>query len=324
MAKVSRSFCKIAAASLLASVMGCGEGGAEGALGNLSVLLEAEETITGGIAAGPGPEAIQDGWSVAFDKYLVVIGDVKIQLATDANVERTAEQLFAVDLTRVPESALPLWQIDDLSAERWAFGYALRSAGPDVTPHDSVSATDFAEMSENGWTYLIEARLENPTGEACPPASLAEPPAGAVPVRTDAEGNACYAHTELGFRLGVPVEVEFARCESDGLLGVAIPDGAAATVTATLHGDHMFFNGFPSEDEGGVTRLAQWVADSDLDLDGELTREELSSITLADLPALANYQFGGTAARLDTPWDYVIEQLRTQGHMNGEGECTPL
>src|SRR5690606_21868771 len=93
----------------------------------------------------------------------------------------------------------------------------------------------------------------------------------------------------------------------------------------TLHGDHLFFNGFPEGDEGGVRRLAQWLADSDLNLDGEVTRAELERITPADLPELdERYQLGGSPLRpLDNVWTYVRAQLKTQGHMDGEGECAP-
>jgi hypothetical protein len=120
----------------------------------------------------------------------------------------------------------------------------------------------------------------------------------------------------------VPAETLFGPCQLDGVPGFAITSGETTTVAATLHGDHLFFNGFPTGDEGGIVRLAQWLADSDLDLDGEVTQVELEAIAPADLSELRDYSFTGSPIDpLDTMWDYVIAQLKTQGHMNGEGEC---
>jgi len=94
-------------------------------------------------------------------------------------------------------------------------------------------------------------------------------------------------------------------------------------VAATIHGDHIFFNGFPESGEGGVMRLAQWLADCDLNLDGEVTREELEMIAPADLPEIdTRFQLGGSPITpLLEMWDYVTAQLKTQGHFQGEGEC---
>jgi hypothetical protein len=310
------------------SLIGCGGGddtAGSGAEGNLSVLLEAEETIVEGIAAGDGLEDIRDGWSVSFDKYVVVVGNINLQLATDLSVQRSASELFAVDLTEVPESALPLWQIEGLAAERWIFNYELASAGPAnaVERHPSVSEADFAELRDNDWTYLIEGEATRGDGRACPPAARATPPAGAASVGTDTDGNPCYAELSVAFRFGVSAATTFNECESDGVVGVAIPDGTTGTVAATIHGDHMFFNGFPEGGEGGVLRLAQWMADSDLNLDGQLGRDELEGLSVADLAVIdERYELTGTQGEINDMWDLLVEQLESQGHMDGEGECS--
>ena len=105
--------------------------------------------------------------------------------------------------------------------------------------------------------------------------------------------------------------------------GFAISAGRTQTVAATIHGDHLFFNGFPEGDEGGVTRLAQWLADCDLNLDGTVTQDELEAIAPSQLPEIDDrYQLGGSPVTpLDDMHDYVISQLKTQGHFQGEGEC---
>ena len=54
-----------------------------------------------------------------------------------------------------------------------------------------------------------------------------------------------------------------------------------------------------------------------------MTQEELEVVAPSDLPELDDrYQLGGSPITpLDTMWAYVIGQLETQGHFQGEGEC---
>jgi hypothetical protein len=114
----------------------------------------------------------------------------------------------------------------------------------------------------------------------------------------------------------------FGPCSIDDLPGVSVPEGSRNSVSITLHGDHPFFNGFPAADEGGVERLAQWLADCDLDLDGTVTQDELEQVQIADLAAMdERYHWEGSPITVETAWDYVRAQLKTQGHMDGEGEC---
>ena len=283
--------------------------GSDGSVGgaDLSVLLEAEESITEGLDPGTADESILDGWTVRFDKYLVAIGDVDLAFATDETRGAEDGTVWVVDLAQVPATGLPLWSFDGLAAGRWEVFYATPGAGDGAMRHESVSEADFAEMERDDLTYLIEGVITKADGESCPP--------------PDGE---CSANAEVRFRFGVPAETLFGPCEpEEGVTGVAVPESGTATMALTIHGDHLFFNGFPEGEEGGVMRLAQWLADADLDLDGEVTEEELKSIAPADLAELdGRYELGGSPITpLEDMWDYVIAQLKTQGHFQGEGEC---
>jgi hypothetical protein len=66
---------------LLALGFGCGD---DAATGDVTFLVQAEDTITEGLAAGDGDENITDGWSVSFDRYAVAIGEIQLGFATDA------------------------------------------------------------------------------------------------------------------------------------------------------------------------------------------------------------------------------------------------
>ena len=302
-------------------VMGC-DTGEEAGTGSLSVLVEAEDVIIEGLEPGSDTENIQDGWAVGFDKYLVAIGDIDVHFSTDDSIEAEAEDVFVVDLTEVPAAGLPLWTLEGLRAGSWEFNYGTPGAGDGSTRHESVEQTDYDEMVSNDWTYFIDGVLTKTDGQSCPPAALATP--GTKTSNGNTSGsNDCYDAPSIRFTFGATAETSFGPCEIDHVPGFAVSEGATQTVAATVHGDHLFFNGFPEGDEGGVIRLAQWLADSDLNLDGTVTKDELEAIAPAQLPELDDrYQLGGSPITpLNDMYDYVISQLKTQGHYNGEGEC---
>ncbi len=304
--------------TLLLGNLACGDD-VDSARGSLNVLLEAEDAVIDGLLPGDGTEDVRDGWSVTFDKYIVTIGEIGVQLSSDRHVAVAASELFTVDMTRVPAAGLRLWEIDELRAGRWEFNYALGSADR-ATRHRSVGSSDFDDMVDSGWTYYVEGTLTKQQGESCPPARLATPGDKQPNGNTSGE-NDCYATERISFVFGAQTEVSFGPCEIDGIPGFSVPAGGAQTVAATIHGDHLFFNGFPEGSEGGVDRRAQWLADCDLDLDGNVTLSELESIAPAQLPALESYQLGGAPLEPVNMYAYVRAQLLTQGHFQGEGEC---
>lgn len=290
--------------------------------GRLVVTLEAEETITDGIEPGDALEDLRDGWRLRFAQFIVTVGDIDLHLSTDESVTAHDADVFVVDLSTVPEAGLPLWELDGLRSGRWEFHYSTPGAADGATRHESVSEADFEELRGEDATYLLAGTLDQPAGQSCPPPSLAAP-GTATPAGSNGAGHTCYANPSISFRFVAAAETVFGPCELDGIPGVSISDGLTQTAAATLHGDHLLFNGFPEGDEGGVVRLGQWLADCDLNLDGEVTRAELGAIAPSALGELdARYQLGGSPITpLDDMWQYIIGQLKTQGHMNGEGEC---
>jgi hypothetical protein len=316
--------CKAGLAAILTLCTGlaaCGDDEGAGS-GSLVVLLESEDTITDGLQPGDGTEDIRDGWAVEFDKYVMVIGDIDVILSSDESVGAEAGDVFAVDLSVVPPSGLTLWTLEGLTEGRWEFNYAALGAADGATRHESVAQADFDEMLANDWTYLIDGVLTKSDGQSCPPAALVQ--AGErTPNGNTSGGNDCYDAPTIRFVFGAAAETSFGPCEVDEIPGFSITADATQTVAATIHGDHLFFNGFPEGDEGGVTRLAQWMADCDLNLDGTVTAEELAAIAPAQLPELDDrFQLGGSPVTpLDNMYIYLSAQLKTQGHFQGEGEC---
>ncbi len=301
----------------LLGILACGD---DSGGGTLTVAIEAEDSITSGLDPGAEVENIQDGWQVRFESYIAVLGDIHLNFATDATTEAHAEQLYAVDLTSVPQNGLALWTVPALKAGDWNFSYALGD-GSLAEPHASVSEEAFAQISEQDLTYMITGTLSKTDGESCPPNSLAEP-GSATPVGTNAGGDHCYTNAAVKFSISLNAETHYTFCGLDDAKSFNMPTAGTQHVAITIHGDHMFFNGFPEGDEGGTLRLAQWLADCDLNLDGQVDMDELAQIAPADLSELDDrYQLGGSSIELDTMQDYVKAQLKTQGHIQGEGEC---
>ncbi len=298
----------------------CGDGSATGDA-SLALSLEPETTITDGIEPGDGLENIRDGWAVSFDKYILVLGAVELRLTSDPEEHADAPELYAIDLTDIDDSGEPLWSFDGLADGRWDLGYQISGHG--AVRHDSVSEEDFAHLEEDEHAYLIEGRLTKEGGQSCPPAALAEIPDDATSSGENAAGDACYPAAEIAFHIEGHVDVEFGPCEVDGLSGVALTSGRTAAAALTIHGDHLFFNGFPEGSEGGVMRLAQWLADADLNLDGLVETSELERIAPSALSEIDDrYQLGGAPLQpLDNMHTYVNAQIMTQGHFQGEGEC---
>ena len=293
--------------------------------GSLGISLDAEDTIIDGIPAGEDVEDILDGWRVDFARYIAAIGPITITRITDQDVERVAPETYVVDLAALDAQGLPLWTLDDLSASEWQLSFETPGAA-DAEPmrHDSVNEADFEALVDDNATYLIEGTLSKNDGVSCPPESLAEP-GDASAIGMNNGGDPCYENPSVSFTLLAAAETVYGPCEADGMEGFSVTEGGTTNVALTIHGDHVFFNGFPQGDEGGIMRLAQWLADCDLDLDGEVTRAELERIAPSDLAELDHrYDLTIPFDELDPVedmWTYIRAQLKTQGHFQGEGEC---
>lgn len=316
--RLSQTACFLAASGIASA---CSDDASTPGSASVSVLLEPEDTITNGLEAGDELENIRDGWSVHFDKYLLAVGHVDVHLATDEDRRAEDANIYAVDLTKVPAAGTPLWKLRDLQSGRWELFFEQTGAGDSAKRHESVEQSDFDDMVENDYTYVLHGTLTNPEGRSCPPSALAKP--GDKTSQGTSGKDRCYPAPEVRFELGVEAETTYGPCEIDGVPGFSVGSDGKQTVSVTMHGDHLFFNGFPEGGEGGVMRLAQWLADCDLDLDGTVTRDELEQVAPEQLSELnERFQLGGSPiSPLTNMLDYVRSQLKTQGHMNGEGEC---
>lgn len=292
---------KIVAAALFALALGGCSGEGKGAA---QIFVEPEDTITQGLEAGVENENIHDGWSVKYTRFLVVVGHVRASRSD--TMERVADPgVHVLDLLRAPASGYVVAELTDLGAARWdRFGFDLPNAAKGAVPLAPTTDADAAFMIDRGYSIYFEGTMSNPTGRSCPPGAM------------------CRETKAIAFKWGFAAGTSFDDCSStDGIAGFAVPSGGTIPVKPTLHGDHGFFSNFTSGVEL-TERRAQYLADADADGDGETTLDELRAHEAADAFPIPAYNLSGAlGGPIHSAYDYVLAEMRTIGHFQGDGDC---
>lgn len=278
------------AVSIAAFSAGCGSESDGGGTGSVRVLLTAEETITDGLDKGTDVENTQD-YNVRYSKFLATVGNVKLG-ASNGQRAASIDEVYVVDMKQVGEAGIELGLVDELQAGEWdKFGFETPLAAAGAKAGKGVSSEDLAKMIDQGWTYWIEGVVEGDQGD-------------------------------VQFVIQTDTPTLFTDCEYEGEPGVTVVEDGTATATITLHGDHIFFNAFPTGTEGSIKRLSGWVIDADQDGDGLVVTDDLLAVDATEVFTTARgYSLDGAPIPIANALDYVRAQLATQGHYKGEGEC---
>ncbi len=275
--------------SLAIFAMGCGPGTT--ATGAVQVFVEAEDTIPNGLSAGMGAENILDGWNVKYNKFIVAIGNFRAA-RSDAPDKLEGPGVYVLDLKNVPAGGYIVHTWDDIEATRWdRFGFDLPNATNEAKALEPTTAADKALLVDNKASVYIEGEIDN----------------GMV---------------KKTFKWPLAAGTSFDDCaDENGLAGFAVPAGGSVAIKPTIHGDHWFFNSITAGVE--ITkRYAQYIADCDLDMDGETTIAELQAVKGAQLAkAFPTDKYNLSGVVLDSAYSWVVGQARTLGDFQGEGEC---
>ncbi len=251
--------------------------------GDVEFTVWGEAYIEEGIPAG----AFEDGWSVEFSKFLIVLGGVTVaDESAGEGAELGESRLF--DL--VKKGPHDVGHLEGLEARAWdAVGYEVRAIDGDTGRHSSASTGDRELMRDGGYSVYV---------------------AGAA-----TEGSVTKT-----FAWGFERSTRYASCvsESDGreVPGIVVTNGRTESVEHTIHGDHFFYDDLASPD--AVLRFDPMAA-ADANDDGEVTLAELTAVKLVDV---AEGTYGtGSAGHVDDLGAFVRELTRTLGHFRGEGHC---
>ena len=272
--------------------------------GDVQVFVEAEDTIPEGLSP-EGDEGLVDGWSVTYDRFLISFGNFRAQ-SDDLPEGLVAADTYIINMLALPAGGLVIAEFPEVDALRWhRVGFDLPNATAESEPAPGVDDDDLARMVDGGYSIYFEAHMSKESGQTC--------------LRGDPEQ--CAPAPEIRLAWGLKAGTSFDDCApAEGTVGFAVPSGGTVQVKPTIHGDHWFFTKITQGVEL-TERRAQWIADCDLNRDGEVSLDELRQVGVAEVLPASIYAFSGATIPVTTAYDYLEAQARTIGDFQGEGEC---
>lgn len=275
-------------------------------------------TATGGVVMregypygepGLGRLEFVDGWSLTFDRYIFVVGEVRLheQLpdgqAADGPLVDQWTGPVVLDLMR-PPSGVEFVTLQNLPALRHDFGFDIVDATA-AAENVSASREDYQTMIDEGWTFWASGT---------------------------ASKTVAGTSTTVEFSVGFSAPTRFRRCVNgvDQTRGVAIE--ASSTVGAYIypHSPHLFWDVLAAGD--AQLRFDPWAAVAGED--GVVTADEIATQNLLDLrdadgsPLLdpvtrqqVRYDTASVFLRDTDLLSYTIYGFRQGVHFNGLGFC---
>jgi hypothetical protein len=221
-----------------------GTGDLQLAVGGGTALQEGFPHDEGGVEI-----AFVDGWSLQFEKYVVVVADVALRNPESGKVVAEFAGPVALDLKAENLPAQDLNVFENVPAVRLDIAFSFQNATAEVE-NRNVRPDDLDEMIANGWSYLI-------TGTATKDA------------------------TTIDFRFGLSVAARYYDCINgkDGTQGIAIESNKRIGAFIYAHALHLFWDTLAAGDEDLRFDAFAAVAGDD----GVVTVEELAEQDLTDL-----------------------------------------
>lgn len=249
--------------------------------GTITSTVYGEAFIEDGIPA----DVFSDGWSVAFDRFLVSIGSVAAK-AGESGPEVGESGYFVVDLAQPSDGAG--YELATYAAPAGTYDhYGYRIAPVAGATPVNAAAGDAAAMVLAGYSIWIR-------------------------------GSATKGAVTKSFDWGFTLKLTHAHCEVSEKV-----DGNAITVQSTIHADHLFYDDAVSEEPNVAFQLIADADTSPAD--GVITLTELAAIDIrsqARYQVGSNRDPAGNA--ITNLAQYVAHQATTVGHINGEGHCEDL
>jgi hypothetical protein len=265
--------------------------GDTGVFGSVAVTMEAQASAST-VPAGAGPGEVVDGWEVNYSKVLVAVGEFRAELITPGGADHTIgdARVQIVDLTGIPAEGLVLREYDRVElGVSSQVELALPAADPSAEATSVVGTADLERMVDNGYSIYIEGSIHQEGGLTCTPG----------------EPDDCAPATTVRFAWGLRAGTAHGDCA-----GFEVADGDLTEVGLRLPGDLWLRTDFSGN--RGVLR-AQWIADADLDRDGETTLAELDAIAAADLFPADVYDLSRPISPVDTALDFLVAHARAIG-----------
>lgn len=243
-------------------------------------------------ADASGESGFIDGWTVKYDKFLVVFHAIEIA-SSDGEVAETMSGSKFVD--NVVPGRKDLITFSDLEAKHWdRVSYQIKPALAD-SEVVAGSAADRDMMAANGYSIYVSGTATK-----------------------SANGQLVQKTFHWGFKTATQyTDCQQAASSGQPLEGIVITNGGSDTSELTTHGDHFFYDRLMSSSDPAVKTSLRFEekAAADTNNDGEITLDEL----LAQNIDVRLYDPSGfDAPKLGL---FMTALARTVGHFRGEGEC---
>ena len=126
--------------------------------------------------------------------------------------------------------------------------------------------------------------------------------------------NDCIPAEQIAFRWGYRAGTAYEQCAD-----FELTDDGTTTVNLLMSAETWFVPGFGPGPYKEAQSRAQWIADADLDHDGETSLAELQEIKASDLFD-AGYDLTSAPIKIVTAYDFAEAQARNLGR-NSDGYC---
>ena len=281
-------------AALAAACAGAGPDSDDGAgdgKGTVTFTTWGEEFIEQEIPpAADGETIVEDGYTIRYTKFLVVISDLTMAEEGKAPAASLGTpKLFDMHAPG-PKAVVAFTDLPGKAYPHVSYGIAPATAAVEV----SAGATDADKelMVSNGYSMYVEGTVSK-----------------------DA--------VTKSFAWGFTTNTLYERCKGEiagkETDGVVVTNGGNDAVELTIHGDHLFYDDLQTPE--AKVRVDN-IARADADDDGKITLEELAAVQLADTTKITAGTYGtGSAAGINDLRAFVEALSRTVGHYRGEGEC---
>ena len=275
-----------------------GSVGDTGVFGSVDVKLGAGAGVHG-VLPGARPGQIVDGWELHYERLLVTVGDFKAVVVDANGLPRDLGDgsVQIVDLVKLPAEGLSLREFDRVevgTSSEVGFAIVNATTAADQTP--LIGDAEYDMMVANGLSLFIEGSISKQGGETCTPGMPEE----------------CKPSERVRFSWGIKAPSVLTECD-----GFEIDDGRVTEVALTLPGDRWLQVDFS---RASSERRAQWIADADLDRDGETTLEELEQVAAEDVFPDDQYDLARPLVPVETARDFLIAQAHAIGSA-GAGTC---
>ncbi len=233
--------------------------------------------------------AVEDGWTIRYERFLVTFHDISV-----------------ADGDSPPIATLPTSKLFNQKAP----------GDKKIADFPSLPAKSFDRVSYRIAPTVVATTLGEGASEADKQLMLSG--GYAVYVEATATKGAQRKQYKWGFKLTTLYDRckgELAGKETDGTV---ITNGGTDTIQLTTHGDHLYYDDLQAKE--AKVRF-DTIASADVNNDGTITLEELSTVKLASIPANRGPYGTGSAAGINDLRQFVEALSRTIGHFRGEGEC---